>query len=53
MALRPFLALPGANVSEPADPIRVLAGRMQLHGLSQEEAEMAIAQWTTEGRRQS
>lgn len=53
LALRPFLPLQSANASEPTDPVRQLATRMQLHGLSSDQAEMAIGQWTAEGKQQS
>jgi hypothetical protein len=52
-ALRPFLPLPSANVSEPTDPVRSLVNRMQLHGLSSSQAEMSVGQWIVEGRRRT
>lgn len=52
-AFRPFLPLPNANVSEPTDPVRSLVNRMQLHGLTSEQAEMSIGQWIVEGRQRS
>ena len=52
-ALRPFLPLQSANASEPTDPVRLLSSRMQLHGLGSDQTEMAIGQWTAEGRQEA
>jgi hypothetical protein len=52
-ALRPFLPLPSANVEGPRDPVRLLAERMQLHGLDSSDVAVALAQWNEEGRTQS
>jgi hypothetical protein len=49
-ALRPFLPLPSANVEGPRDPVRLLAERMQLHGLDSSDVEVALAQWNEQGR---
>lgn len=53
VALGPFLALQNGNASEPMDPVRLIATRMQLHGVSADQAESALAEWITDGRPKS